>query len=163
MEAKEFYKTAVMFIYPDGYIDRLEIMDNMILHIKYYIKLKEKSKRFANIINESKLSFTNKRGEIPFFSTHPFDEYFSSIGIIVIRNKNIVEIKRDNLLENGTPDFVFNIPTSPTEKQKQILDNMFNNYECGTSEFWYFNGEKTIDSTYHDIRELVKTEKKLGQ
>lgn len=135
MEAKEFYKTAVMFIYPDGYIDRLEIMDNMILHIKYYIKLKEISERFANIINESKLSFTSKSGEITSFFTYPFDEYFSSIGIIVIRNTNILEIKRDNLLENGTPDFAFNIPTSPTEKQKQILDNMFNNYECTTSEF----------------------------
>ena len=161
-ELNDFYRTAVMFIYPDGYIDRLEIDDD-ILHIKYYIKLSEISKRFANILKESKMGLTNKHGKVISYATFPLDEYFSSIGIIVIRNTNIIEVKRDNLLENGTPDFVFNIPPSPSEKQKQILDNMFNNYECGTSEFWYFNGEKTIDSTYHDIRELVKIEKKLGQ
>ena len=146
-----FYKIAVMAIYPDGYIDEVFIEDQT-THKHYYNKLFNESKRFSEIIKD--------KSKISDNFIHKLDELFVKNKIIVFNNLYIFEISKDkNYLKYNVPNYFCYLPKTLTSEQKNILNDLFNNYNLSDSAFVNILDDEIVPLDYYDILNSVYEER----
>ena len=144
---EDFYNTAIMIIYPDGVIDRINV-ENKTLHKYYYDKLIDEGIRLKEFIKDKRI--------VQDEAIHKINIYLTKKGIIAINNIRIYNIVRDkDYLKNNVPDFVFNLPDELTIEQKEVLKKLFDQYYLNYSMF----GVPQIDNydviDYYDLLNLV--------
>ncbi len=155
LDSSQFKNTAIMLIYPDGKIDKLTI-DGNLLHMNYFIELLGKSSYFLEFIHKNNLKFTDKKGRLLNISTYNLDINLTSLGVIIIRNLNIYELKNQkDFAKNNIPQYAIGFPQVPTPIQVSLMNELFNTIDLKNS-FYYCNIESNLrDITYEDALNIL--------
>ncbi len=155
----ELVNTAIMLIYPEGGIDRLPI-DKDRHHMKYFLKLLNKSSYFSDIIKKNNINLANKSGELSDISTYELDANLTELGIIVVRNLDIPEIQKDqNFLEHSFPQYTFSIPKNFSTGQNKIMNKLLNDYDLQECWFFHNSGDGLEDIEYDDVIAMITNKK----
>ena len=154
-----FYNTAIMVIYEDGSIDKLEIGDKL-LHMHYFAHLYKKNSKFKKIILENDLGFCDEEENVDNFFTYQLDLGLANQNIIAMHNLNIKEIHENpNYLEKNIPKFIFTMPSNLTNEQKTVLEQILNENDLYDSEFLVYEKDHFGSLEYEDIINLVHQKK----
>lgn len=150
---EDFNEQAIVVIYPDGTIEKIEITDKL-LHMHYFRMLYEKSPRFKKAIQESNIDLdeisANIRGG---YSNLNF--FLSELGIISFLNLRIKEIKRNKIYSKAKPYFLVTLPKEISEEQKEVLNNLFKEYDCSKNHYGKLVDFQYIDINYDQVVDIV--------
>ena len=145
---ENFYKVAIMLIYPDGSIDEAYV-DKEVLHSYYYRELVEKSPRFSEIVKSRNIKIDD------YFYTTNLD-IVNIENIIVINNIDIFNIVRTkDYLKNNVPEFLFNLPSEITDEQKIVLKDLFENYYLCNAAYGNPKEDKINSINYYELLNSV--------
>lgn len=157
----DFTLTAVMIIYPNGMVDGMPINDNN-YHMYYFLELLEKSPYFFKTVKDNYINLTDKKGNLSDISTYELDESLTKLGIIVVRNINIVDINEDkNFINKQFPIYLFSFPKKLSLEQKSIMSSLLTKYNLQDSMYCYNSGEEIEELEYYDIDNFLNGIKTL--
>lgn len=152
---RDFYKVAIMLIYPDGYMDEIYV-DKEVLHSYYYRELAKKSHRFSEIVKLRNINV---------------DDYFYTTNLSIVNIENIIVIDNidifdivhtEDYLKNNVPEFLFNLPSKLTHEQKEVLKSLFENYYLCNAAYGNPKEDKLDPINYYELlNSLYETTKKV--
>ena len=148
-----FYKVAIMLIYPDGSIDEVYV-DKEVLHSHYYRELVTKSHRFSEIVKSRNIKIDDY-----FYMTNL--DIVNMEKIIVIDNIDIFDIVHTkDYLKNNVPEFLFNLPSEITDEQKKVLKDLFENYYLCNAAYGNPKKDKLDPINYYELLNSLYEKKK---
>lgn len=130
-------EAAILILYPDGVVEAVKV-GSEIHHTNYYHKLYGKSERFKSIIDSLDLPFNWQKED----STYKLDCYLARRGLTSFHNINIHDIPfRLEELENFVSLFYFFKSEFMTDEVDNILNKVYENYDCNSIVNNRFNSE----------------------
>ena len=136
---------AIIIIYPNGYVDSLEICEKL-EHIDYYKKLLLKSECFIKLCKNCNFDMG--------IHIH-IDRILAISGAIVFFNWNIKEIIHNvSFLYNDLPGFIVALPeTTLTKEQVVPFKEIIKNYPKEKIEFNKYNSKENdfLPYKYEDL------------
>ena len=151
-------KTAVMFIYPDGYIDKIEVNDKM-FHMLYFIELSKKSERFKRYFEEFNIDLDSGK-DIANLLTYGIDYELTKKGVIAFHNIDIHEIQTDsNFHKYNPPSYFISMPVVLTPPQKEIMSQIDEQIDLSYSFFGVPGAHELEDITYEDSKNMFSKTK----
>ena len=154
-----FRKDAIIIIYPDGLVKEVAI-DKRLLHMKYFIDLYKEDKYFKEFTDDNEIVVPN---DIDFSNstTYSLDKELARSGVIVLHNLFIDEIyENDKFIDSTPPQFYVSIPSVMSDEQKNILNELCDNYDMSCSLYGQYLDDELDDITYDELIEILKTKKK---
>ena len=148
---------AIFLIYPDGTIETIE-RDSRNFHMEYMVELLEKSEKLHELVKESNIHIPTDENEIKYLVTLELDTLLAQYGIISFHN-----ILIDSVFENQEyADTMFSVimPSSLTDKQKEVLANIFKKYNMTESWFGVYQDNQIIDMEYNEVKERLDSKTK---
>ncbi len=143
--------SSLLLIYPDGYIDRVNI-NRKVLHMDYFIDLCKNSTRFQEIIDQENINMPKNISLSENILTTDVDTKLAKKGIVVLHNLFILEVlKNDEMIDNAPLLFYISLPDNLSINQKEIMNNLINKYDLSCCLYAIFNDFELVDISYDDI------------
>ena len=142
-----FYNTAIMLVYPDGYTEKIMI-NKEVSHKKNYEDLAKKSERFNSFIKSKNIIIDEL--------VHSLNIELVNSNIVVINNIDIYDIVYDkNFLKMNMPRLIFNFPPELTSEQKEVLKSIFDEYGLDNSIFGKIINTSFQSITYYEVLDYL--------
>ena len=159
-ELKDFRKTAIMLIYPNGIVKKV-LIDLRLIHLRYFVDLYNEDEYFKKIVDKNDIPVPSNFWTSNMVATHEIDKALASIGIIAFRNLYIYEtINKDDFIENMPPCFSITLPCNLTNEQCFVLNDLCSNYDMSCSFYGMYMDYDLEDISYDEFIHILNSKKK---
>ena len=146
-------KYALIFIYPNGVIDKI-LIDDRAYHMQYYMGIINKSSRLQEIIKRNNIKLPKDENEAIYMTTYDIDTILAKDGIIVFHNlfPNQDLMKELDLVFQN---FFITLPNELSIEQREIMNNLINKNNFINSWYGKYDNGKLIDIKYDEFKEMI--------
>ncbi len=146
-------KYALIFIYPNGVIDKI-LIDDRAYHMQYYMNVINKSRRLQEIIKRNNIKLPKDENEAIYMTTYDIDTILAKDGIIVFHNlfPNHDLMKE---LDLEFQNFFITLPNELSIEQREIMNNLINKNNVINSWYGKYDNGKLIDIKYDEFKDMV--------
>ena len=161
MDNNEFRKSAITFLYPDGKVKYIPIINERYIHLNYYIDLYHNSFEFRKLADENDIYIPDSIYDSKMIVTNEIDKDLARIGIIVFHNMMLNRIYRDkDYIKNTPPQFYITLPYEFTNEQIGVLKNLCTDNDMSCSIYGMLIDEDIDDITYEEFALLIREKQK---
>ena len=147
MEINKLLEAAIFLIYPDGLIEYI-IEDNInFLHKEYFIVLRNANSRLKLLVEKQNIPIPTVFDIYKNTDTYDIDLALAHNGVIALHNY-------------WNYDFNITLPSELTDKQREIMKKISNEYNLSSSSYSRLIGNELKDIEYPDFINMLGKQKK---
>lgn len=151
-------KYAIIVVYPDGMIEKIN-KDEKEFHMEYMVDLINHSERLTKITKENDIYIPDDEFDIKLSTTYTLVAELAKAGVITFQNL-VIDLDVVKEITDWKKNFLIILPNQLSDDQKQILNNMINNYDFSESWFGVYLNNVIKDIGYEEFLEMVRNKTK---
>ena len=171
---KDFRKSALIIIYPDGTVKNV-LINQKVIHLMYYVNLYNNDEYFKKIVDENNIHVPNDFFESKMILTYEIDKALAKIGVVVFHNLFMFEIIKDeDFIKNTPPQFYVSLPNELTNEQKAVINRLYRDYDMSYNLYskyaksliissdsnHEFSEDELVDISYDEFENMVESQNK---
>lgn len=157
---KDFRKSAIMLVYPNGFIKNV-LVDNRLIHKKYFIDLYKEDEYFKDIVDTYKIPVPNNIFDYNMSTSFEIDRELAKIGIIAFHNLFVDEIQHnEKYIEKAPPQFYVTLPSVLTDEQVNVINELCSNHDMSCNLYGVCINDDLEDITYEEFINMLRCKKK---
>ena len=157
---KDFRKSAIMLVYPNGCIQNV-LVDERLIHLKYFIGLYKEDMYFRDIVDTYKIPVPDSLFDYDMPTSFDIDRELAKIGIIVFHNLFIDAVQHnEKYILDAPPQFYVTLPNVLTDEQEKIINELFSTYDMSCSLYGRCIDDELDDIKYDEFISTLRSRRK---
>ena len=148
----------IIIVYPDGTIEKI-VKDSRIYHMEYLVSLINSSKRLKKLVSEKNIYVPTDEDEIRFSTTYDLDAKLANEGLVIFHNL-LIDLDIVDEIDDWQKAFHITLPSTLSDKQKEILSSVLNNNDMSECWFGILNNNAIQDIDYEEVIEMINNKTK---